>query len=384
MRPVSRRRSLGKINQYLLKDYLNTFGMALLLIAFAMSIGNIYKVIDLMSYGLSVGLIGRFFLYNIPYALVYAIPISTLFSTLLLFGRLSADSEISAMKSSGMSMWQIAAPVLLCGICISGISLYLNLVVNPTARYETKKLISGIGVDDPIKLLEEGRFIRDFPGYMIYAGKKHKNKVRDLIVYELDRDTGNVTACVRAGKGVLSANKEAALLNINLFDVRIEIPDENDPDNAAKTHYINAREYPIQLDFKELLGSRDVHRKTTYIGFSELVYRIRNVDKFYPNLSDVEQKRIRSMQRVELHQRICLALGPFTFILIAIPLGIRSHRKESSIGMIMSLGIMFVYYLFMILSDTFDDRPELFPWLMTWIPIVGGQVGGFILLRRVD
>jgi lipopolysaccharide export LptBFGC system permease protein LptF len=72
------------------------------------------------------------------------------------------------------------------------------------------------------------------------------------------------------------------------------------------------------------------------------------------------------------------------FVLIAIPLGIKSHRKESSIGMVMSLGIMFVYYLFLILSDTFDGNPSMYPWLIPWIPIVGGQIVGIVLLRRAN
>ena len=67
-----------------------------------------------------------------------------------------------------------------------------------------------------------------------------------------------------------------------------------------------------------------------------------------------------------------------------IPLGIKSHRKESSIGMVMSLGIMFVYYLFMILSDTLENSPQLYPWLIPWIPILGGQLAGMILLSRTN
>jgi lipopolysaccharide export LptBFGC system permease protein LptF len=70
------------------------------------------------------------------------------------------------------------------------------------------------------------------------------------------------------------------------------------------------------------------------------------------------------------------------FTLIAIPLGMKSHRKESSVGMVMSLAVMFVYYIFMILSKTLSNNPDLYPWLIPWIPIVFGQLGGFMLLRR--
>ena len=98
----------------------------MLLITFAFTVGAIYKAIDIMARGISIDVVGRFFLYNIPYSLAYSIPISALFSTLLIFGRLSSDSEISAMKSSGLSLWQIASPIVLISVVLAGICLYNN------------------------------------------------------------------------------------------------------------------------------------------------------------------------------------------------------------------------------------------------------------------
>ncbi|MEN8255921.1 MAG: LptF/LptG family permease, partial [Verrucomicrobiota bacterium] len=111
---------------------------------------------------------------------------------------------------------------------------------------------------------------------------------------------------------------------------------------------------------------------------------IRNAETENARLSEKDRRIEHARNLVEANQRIALALSPFMFVLIAIPLGITSHRKESSIGMVMSLGIMFVYYIFMILSDTFDKTPSLYPWLIPWIPIVCGQLGGFLLLRRTN
>lgn len=373
---------MRKLNQYLLKDYLTVFIVAMLLITFAFTIGAIYKAIDIMARGISMGVVGRFFLYNIPYSLAYSIPISSLFSTLLVFGRLSSDSEISAMKSSGLSMWQIASPVVLISLILSGICLYNNCVVYPSTTYANRQLLKGMGVEDPIKLLEEGRFIREFPGYMIYVGKKNKNRVRDLVVYEIDKETDEVTGSIRAGSGIMTADKEKAELKIDLFDVRIEIPDLNAPNDSSKTRYVNARNYPIRLDFNELMGNKNVRKKRKNMTIFELAYHIRNPETESTNLGEKIRKIEHSRYLVEANQRIALALSPFMFVLIAIPLGITSHRKESSIGMIMSLGIMFVYYIFMILSDTFDKNPSLYPWLIPWIPIVLGQIGGLYLMRR--
>ncbi len=373
---------MRKLNKYLVKDFLTVFAVAMLLITFAFVIGAIYKVIDYMAKGLPFGIIGGFFLNSIPYSLAYSIPISALFATLLIFGRLSSDSEISAMKSSGLSMWQIASPIVLISLAMVCVCLYNNCIVYPAATYANRQLIKGMGVEDPIKLLEEGRFIRDFPGYMIYVGKKNKNRVRDLVVYEVDKETGEVTGSVRAGSGIMTADKEKAELKIDLFDVRIEIPDPDSPGDSSKTRYVNARNYPIRLDFNELLGNKNVYKKRKNMTIFELAHRIRNPASENAQL-DKEHRRIEHCRYlVEANQRIALALSPFMFVLIAIPLGITSHRKESSIGMVMSLAIMFIYYIFMILSDTLDKNPSLYPWLIPWIPIVLGQLGGLLLLRR--
>lgn len=375
---------MGKLNKYIVKDYLGVFAVAMLLITFAFCVGAIYKAIDIMAKGFPVGIVGRFFLYNIPYSLAYSIPISALFATLLLFGRLSSDSEVNALKSSGLSLWQIASPVLLISLLLVGVCLYNNCVIYPSTTYANRQLIRGMGVDDPVKLLEEGRFIREFPGYMIYVGKKKNNRVRDLVVYEVDEDSSRVSGTIRADSGILSSDEDKGLLKIDLFDVRIEIPDQLDPGDATKTRYVNARTYPIRLDFKELMGDKKVSKKRKNMTISELIHTVRNAETDLVLMTPEDRQMERCRTLVEINQRICLAIAPFMFVLVAIPLGIKSHRKESSTGMMLSLGIMFVYYLFIIVADTLDNRPELYPWLISWIPIVLGQLAGFIMLRRAN
>jgi len=179
-------------------------------------------------------------------------------------------------------------------------------------------------------------------------------------------------------------DKANTVLRIDLFDVRIEIPDPEAPQDSTKTRYINAKKYPVRLDFSDLSGKREIKKKHKNMTFFELIFRIRNprVDREWMSERDLKVDRGRDL--IELHQRICLGISPLMFVLVAIPLGITSHRKESSIGMLMSLGIMFVYYLFIILSDTLEKSPEIYPWLLPWVPIVLGQIGGLVMLRRAD
>ena len=374
---------MRKLSKYLLVDFLVVFGTALLLVTFAFSIGAIYKAIDVMAKGFPVSIVGKFFLYNLPYSLAFTIPISALVSTLLLFGRLSSDSEISALKSCGLSLWQIASPILLVALGLVCVCLYINCILYPQTTFANKKLIKGMGVEDPIKLLEEGRFIREFPGYMIYVGKKNRNKVKDLIVYETD-DDGKVSATVRAQSGVLSADKAKSLLKIDLFDVRIEMPDAEHPNDPTKTYYASFEKYPIRIDFNELINRGEVDKGKKNMSIFELLYKVRNYREELSMFPPEYQQDLRTSYLVDAHQRICLAIAAFTFVLVAIPLGIKSHRKESSMGMLLSLGVVFVYYLFIIISDTLDNKPQYYPWLIPWIPIVCGQIGGIIMIRRAN
>jgi len=164
----------------------------------------------------------------------------------------------------------------------------------------------------------------------------------------------------------------------------LKIPDPQAPDDSTKTRYASANKYPIRIDFNELMDRGTVEKSRKNMTIFELLYRIRNYREEWHMLSPEGQKKMRCNYLVDVHQKLALAVGAFTFVLIAIPLGIKSHRKESSMGMLMSLGVVFVYYIFIILSDTFDSNPELYPWLMPWIPLVIGQVGGVLLMRRAN
>ena len=369
------------LNRYIVLDYLVIFLAALGLITFVMTVGALVKAVDLMARGVSAALIVKFFFQNIPYILSFSMPISTLFAALLLFGRLSMDSEISAMKSCGISLWRLAAPLILLSILFSGICVYINSEVAPAAKYANRELLRTAGVEEPINLLEEGRFVRDFPGLMIYVGRKNGTEVKDVVAYELD-NTGCVKRSVRAKRGDIVADNTNRLLTVKLYDVRIEMPDAKDPHDVSKTTYVNAEYYPIKLDFEKLLKNKVTVLKRGQMRMSQLVDSIRNVERNFPMLSAADRLIEKTRLLVEANQRISVAVGCFSFMLIGIPLGVKSHRKETSVGMVVSLGIVFAYYLFIVVAKALAGHPELHPNLILWIPLIIAQFLGLWLIRR--
>lgn len=373
---------MDKLSKYIATDFLVTFFMTLMIITFVMCVGAMIKAIDLLARGVSGGIIVRVFLQNIPYILTFSIPISTLTASLLIFGRLSLDGELMAMKASGLTMWQIICPVVLISIALSALCVYLNNYAAPRAHFAQRQLLRDVGVEEPVHLLEEGRFVQDFPGMMVYVGKKDGNKVKDVIVYEMDAH--GIRRNVRAKSGEIRADEANKLLLIDLFDVRIDQPDPNDPMDLVKNRHLTAKHYPVKLDFTEIWKKDALRKKMSDMTGSELKAAIRDIRQAFPSLKEKDVGKQRMKMLVTANKRLSLSLSCFAFTLIAIPLGITSRRKESSAGVGISLLLMFVYYLFIIIADALVGHPAMHPDIIVWIPIIAAEIGGFILVSRMN
>ncbi|NCA81628.1 MAG: YjgP/YjgQ family permease [Opitutae bacterium] len=367
-------------NRYMLGDFLKSFALTVAVLTFVMYVGAVVQAIDYMSRGISGLLIMKIFALNIPFTLSFVIPMSVLTTVLLHFGRLSSDGEITALKSSGVSLWQVAAPILFCSVLLSGVCLYLNAELSPRSHFARRQMLRELGEEDPLALLDEGRFVNDFPGVKVYVGKKNDEQLEDIILIQFDEK--GVRAEVRAKSGRVSFNAETRVMEINLDQVRLTEYDKADPADLAKARTLSAESYPVTLDLRQMLKKGRINKKPSDMTFSELVGSLRNVRQAFPDILEANVPRMRAKMAVDANQRLALALSCFSFTLLAIPLGIRSHRKESSIGIGMALVLLFLFYMFIILSDAMVDRPEWRPDMIPWIPVLGCQVLGFLLLHK--
>lgn len=369
------------LNRYIFRDYLVIFLAALGLITFVMTVGVLVKAVDLMARGISPLLIVKFFFLNVPYILSFSMPISTLFAALLLFGRLSMDSEISAMKACGISLWRLSAPLIILSVFLTALCVYINCEVSPAAKHANRQLLRSAGVEEPVNLLEEGRFIRDFPGMMIYVGQKNGMTVKDVVAYQLTK-SGEVKFSVRAKSGEIEADTENQRLIVKLYNGVAEQPDPNDPTKPLRPPFQSLQ---IPLDYGKALNStRPTLKKRGQMRMVELIDRIRNLERDFPMLSEADRLIQKTQLIVEANNRLSIAVGCFSFMLIGIPLGVKSHRKETSIGMVLSLAIVFSYYLFIIIAKALANHPELHPNLILWIPLIFAQFLGLWLIKRAS
>lgn len=371
------------IHRYIGKDFLVTFLVTLLVFTFVMYIGAVVKAIDLISRGVPGIIILKIFAYNIPYILSFSIPISVMTSALLLFSRLSFDGEITALKASGLGMWQICCSVILLSVVLSFVCVMINARYAPDSHYARRQLLAniGLGIEDPIALLEEGRYVREFPNKVIYVSRKQGNKVKDIILYELDGE-GNRKRHIRAKSGVLTNDEEAEELIIELYQVRVDESSGETAKTGETARYVSSEKQTQRIPYAELLAKREVTKKHKDMRFRELLKASQQVEVLYPDLEEDDQVRTRMRFVVGANERLALAFSCFAFTLLGVPLGMKSRRKESSVGIAISLAVVFIFYFFIILADSLTDRPHFRPDLIIWCPVILAELIGFWLIRR--
>ncbi|NCD33916.1 MAG: YjgP/YjgQ family permease [Spartobacteria bacterium] len=373
---------MNTITRYILKDYVATLVMTILVFTFVMCVGTVIKAIDLVARGVSFGIILQVFLANIPFILSFTIPMSSLTTVLLIFSRLSLDGEITAMKASGITMWQIISGPILMSILLSGLCVYLNSWAAPNSHFANRKILRSVGVEQPINLLEEGRFVRDFPNVMIYVGSKSDNKLGDIVVYELG-DKG-VKRNIRAKSGDIITDNTNHIIYVEMYDVRIDQPSEDAPMDLSKSKTVNARKYPVRLDFSQLMDDDRITKKVPDMTMPELINAVKNVRQAYPDLNEKDLLIQRMKLVVSANERLALSLACFSFTILGIPLGFKNKRKESSIGIGVSLLIVFLFYLFIIIADSLVRSPHLHPDMIIWIPVMISEIAGLLLIKRAN
>jgi lipopolysaccharide export system permease protein len=349
---------------------MTTFVVTLIVFTFVMSIAAVFKIADLLARDVSLGLVMKSFLCGVPFALGFSIPMSALTASLLVFGRLSSDNEITAMRACGVSMWQIASAPLLISVFLMTLCLYINTELAPASHYARRRLSASLVAGKPLALFEEGRFIRDFEGLIVYVGRKKGNRVKNVRIYEL----GETRREIQAESGVVSVATNGTDLNIDLFDVRI---DPFHPDRPGAAYCVK-----WSTSITNALSARSYRKRVEDMNAMELVNGIRHVETQFPSLDLEDLHKQRTAVKVELNKRIALSAACFAFVIIGIPLGITAHRKESSIGVGISLFLVFNFYLFVVVAESLAECPQTVPELIVWLPVLlfGGL--GYYLIER--
>ena len=188
-----RRTKLKTLHKYLIRQVLATLFLTVAVFTFVLLIGDALKEILplLVTSHARIGTILEITGYLIPFIWVFALPMGFLTATLLVFGRFSADQELTAARASGISLLSLISPVLLLSIFFCGVSAWINMDLGPRSRVAGKDLIFKLRAELVNVALPEGRYISDFPGYIFYTKKNDRGKLEDVTIYKFENETNN-------------------------------------------------------------------------------------------------------------------------------------------------------------------------------------------------
>ena len=287
----------------------------------------------------------------IPF-LGYIIPMALLLTILLGLGRLSSDNEIVAMKSSGISLYQLVLPVSIFSIIALLLTTFLTLYANPWGFKSLKnfavkalKSLSEVGIQEKV-------FYDEFKGLLIYVDRSAGRDGLMEGIFIADKRDQTISTTIVAKTGYIASDPKSLSLNLRLIDGSIHRVGqvlESYQMGSFKTYDIN-----IGLDSASL-GELDYHEMT----LSELRDIKNSLSPDNPDINEI---------KVEFHKKFSIPFACIVFGLIAIPLGIRKVRGGKSYGLIISLLVCLIYYLLLLTGESLGKNGTLPPLFGMWLP----------------
>ena len=354
------------LHLYLLRQVTATLVVTVSVFAFVLLLGNVLKdVLDLLaSPRTTAGLFFQALALLIPFVLSFALPIGMLTATLLTFGRLSADQELTAIRAGGISLASAIVPVVALSLVLCGVCFWFIGDLGPRSRVAFKELKDSVFRSQETLSLGEGRYHK-VGSVTLYARKVEGDLLRDVRIFAFTN----------------------GVCYLDLFAPEAELRRDSN-------------QFPSALSLRNFQGLVQMSGGWQGISAEERIEPIANFrpPKFDPpKLSQMSMRQLldeRAKRRaekldvtpidVQIHRQAAFSFACLGFTLVGIPLGIRAHRRETNIGVAMALLLLLLYYSFIIVAQSLDTKPNWYPQYLLWIPNLLFQVVGVFLIRRAD
>lgn len=417
--------------KYIVKEHIGPFIFALLVINSIFILNLLFRELGkFLSKGLSIGIILEFIFLNMAWMIALSVPCAVLTATIMAFGRLSAENEITAIKAGGISLYQILPSLLAVSLCIAGALVWFNNEVLPDFNHRAKLLILDIARKKPMINLEAGVIYTDIPNYNILVEaveEKDSTSYVENITID-DQTTSSVIKTIRAKTGEIHFSRQTGLIEITLFDGELQ---EVNIDYAETFKKVKFTKHIIKIPMTEMLlmrsqseyrGDREKSAAALMEGVNKNRQRIlerrqKLNDKVNQQLAkyiysnSIENKPLnmiiqdherlnrqikteinlinsykKSIDRdlVEVHKKYSIPAVCVVFVLLGPPLGIMARKRGWAAATGLSMGFFILYWAFLIGGESLADRQKISPFWGMWTPnILVGGCGIFLILRTV-
>jgi len=367
------------LSLYVLREILLYAGLGLLVIGSILVTQNLLRRLDDLA-TLGFGAADTLAILGCVVGMLtgYAVPIAFLFGVLVAVGRISADSEVTAMRTLGISLGQFAIPSLLLALLTSAATGVLLSEVEPLGRSRLRSVFNEIAARGGI--IEAGNFNRLDRAerrLLFVEGRDEQNQLTGVLIS--DRTDPTQPFIVVAERGHFSFDSETASAHLRLQEGDIHF--ESGDDAQDQYRRISFTDFDYAVDMSEILGSGPsrVPPKEMRTG------RILEVLEYFDTHGRPPREvRVKAKERyeIQLHRRLALPVAPLLFALIGIPLGLRRSKGARSWGVLICVGLVFVYYSLLSFGSLLAKDGTLSAAVAMWLPNTAFAVIAIPLLYR--
>jgi lipopolysaccharide export system permease protein len=379
---------LSLLDRYIFKGVLFTCLAAAGLFAFLLILVNMTRDLigPVMAGQISVEAFVQLVLLLVPFVVSYALPMGILLGVLLTLGRLSADNEVTAMRSTGVSFTRIARPVIFLGLLGAAAALEVNFELMPHARVVYDAELTRAERNNPLNFIVPRTFIRDFPGYVVYVGERQGSGFKDFWLWQLDA-SHRVTRFARAESGRVDYDAAANDFIVTLSHAEVESLDEKAPESFAESPRVASFEQsdPIRLSLNQIFGQQVGRQKLDWMTYEELQAERARLARQKVGAEDRARHAQAEMKVASTVQgKFTGAFAVLSFAVLGVPLGIKVSRKETSAHLGLAVLLALGYYFATVAIGWLDHHPEYRPDLLLWVPNLLMFGLGVWLFTRID
>jgi lipopolysaccharide export system permease protein len=348
---------MGRIlNRYLFLEILVPFFLGLAVFTFVLLIARILKLVELVvNRGVPLLDILETFALILPGFLEVTVPMALLLAILLGFGRLASDSEVVALKTSGVSLYQMTVPVVAFTVLASLATFVIAIWVRPWANGALREQLFEVVKSRVSAGFKEKVFNTDFPGLVIYIEEIEPGggTLKGMLISDVRRADSRNTVIAKIG--LLVPNEDAKTVTLRLLDGTIY--GVGGSENAfQKTDFTV---YDVSLNLTNIGEMHPKEKDPKEMTLVELRSRI--ADRY-------AQHQPANEEEIELHRKFSIPFACVVFMLVGIPLAIPPSRAVRSRGFAMSLILIFLYYIPLTVGQTVAEKGYVPAALGLWSP----------------
>ena len=355
---------------YLIKEILPVFFIGLMVFTIILLMDKVLKLIELIvTRGGSIQNVLMLIAFICPSFLVFTIPTAILLGTLITFGRLSGDSEITAFKASGLSLYQLSIPVLIFSVLACLLTSFLVYYGLPWGNRGFKATLYLMATSKADVEIKERVFNDLFDGLVVYVDKVpvQGKRMEGILIYD-ERDKSKLnTIFAKEGFVVNNPKSQEVILSLRNGDIHRYDPAAN------LFQKVQFESYDLKLELSKALDLIYKKIRDYELSIDEIKEKIKIT---------IDQGGDATPLKIELHKRYAIPFVCIVFGLIGIPLGIQPRRSGKSYGFVFSILILLAYYISLILFESLATRKMIAAFWAGWAPnFIFGGLGLYLLIK---